>query len=114
MANRPLIYPAYTVPAYSNVGFSLLGLVLERKSGLNFDDLMQRDMYIPLGMKNTFHRLPWDAPYKKEGWAAHPFWGANDSWYETREIWGDWGIPYVFFTFIFPFFFFFFFFNSIY
>ena len=93
LADHPLIYPAFTTPAYSNVGFSLLGLVLERKSGLSFDDLMQRDVYGPLGMKDTFHRLPKDIHNKREGWGAHPWWGANDTWFETREIWGDWGVP---------------------
>ncbi|KAF8463430.1 hypothetical protein BDZ91DRAFT_796293 [Kalaharituber pfeilii] len=93
LANHPLVYPAFTSPAYSNVGFILLGLILERKSGLPFDDLMQRDLYGPLGMKDTFHKLPWDAQYKPTGWGAHPFWGANDTWFETREIWGDWGVP---------------------
>ena len=93
LSDHPLVYPAYTNPAYSNVGFSLLGLVLERKSGLKFDALMKRDMYDPLGMKDTFHSLPWDADNKTEGWGAHPFWGANDTWWETREIWGDWGVP---------------------
>ncbi|RPB23997.1 beta-lactamase/transpeptidase-like protein [Terfezia boudieri ATCC MYA-4762] len=93
LANHPLIYPTFTNPAYSNVGFSLLGLILERKTGLSFESLMQRDMYIPLGMKDTFHRLPRDAKHKPEGWGAHPYWGANDTWWETREIWGDWGVP---------------------
>ncbi|KAI5779896.1 hypothetical protein DFH27DRAFT_604805 [Peziza echinospora] len=93
LADHPLIYPAFTTPAYSNVGFSLLGLVLERKAGISFDELMQRDMYGPLGMKDTFHRLPADAHLKREGFGANPFWGANDTWWETREIWGDWGVP---------------------
>ena len=70
-------------------------MVLERKSGLSFEELMKRDIYDPLGMKDTFHKLPEDAHDKPVGWGAHPFWGANDTWWETREIWGDWGVPYV-------------------
>jgi len=39
--------------AYSNCGYVLLGLILERVSGKSFDDLLHEQILVPLGMKNT-------------------------------------------------------------
>lgn len=39
--------------AYSNCGYILLGLILEKVSGKSFGDLLSRQILDPLGMKNT-------------------------------------------------------------
>jgi CubicO group peptidase (beta-lactamase class C family) len=39
--------------AYSNCGYVLLGLILEKVSGKSFDDLLHEQILVPLGMKNT-------------------------------------------------------------
>jgi D-alanyl-D-alanine carboxypeptidase len=38
---------------YSNTGYALLGLVIERVSGLTYCDFMERRILVPLGMRNT-------------------------------------------------------------
>lgn len=38
---------------YSNCGYNLLGLILERVSGLSFDALLQQRILDPLGMKDS-------------------------------------------------------------
>jgi CubicO group peptidase (beta-lactamase class C family) len=52
---------------YSNPGYSLLGIVIERISGKSFSDFMTKYIFAPLGMKNTF---VYDAPNRKPVRAA--------------------------------------------
>ncbi|MFZ5821472.1 MAG: serine hydrolase domain-containing protein [Chloroflexota bacterium] len=39
---------------YSNVGYDLLAVVIERVSGMKFPEFMARNIFTPLGMKDTF------------------------------------------------------------
>lgn len=40
--------------SYSNVGYGLLGLLIERVSGLSYADYMQQNVFAPLEMSNSF------------------------------------------------------------
>ena len=64
-----LLHAAYTVPltadpgsraAYSDIGFILLGLALERLAGEALDTFCQREIFGPLGMSNTTFNPPAD------------------------------------------------------
>ncbi len=51
---------AMTVPrgpdvafSYSNMGYSLLGLVVERVSGMSFNDFLSKEIFKPLGMEDS-------------------------------------------------------------
>ena len=41
------------VTSYSNPGFSILGYIIEKKSGKRFEDYIRDEILIPLGMGNT-------------------------------------------------------------
>lgn len=43
---------------YSNVGFGLLGMMLENVSGMNYQRLLAQTVLTPLGMNNTFVTVP--------------------------------------------------------
>lgn len=43
---------------YSNIGYALLGLTLERASGIPFVKLMQQRIFTPLDLDNTFFSVP--------------------------------------------------------
>jgi CubicO group peptidase (beta-lactamase class C family) len=43
---------------YSNIGYALLGLSLERASGIPFIKLMQQRIFTPLNLDNTFFSVP--------------------------------------------------------
>ena len=49
---------------YSNLGYALLGQIIERVSGLSFEEFMARDVFAPLGMQST-------------GWVTGPLPGAQ-------------------------------------
>ena len=55
---RPMLFPAGEVPAYSNYGTSLAGYIVQRVSGMPFDDYVERNILGPLQMAHTSFRQP--------------------------------------------------------
>jgi CubicO group peptidase (beta-lactamase class C family) len=53
IASLPLEYPTGTLRKYSDLGFTILGQLMEVISKSTLADFMQREIFIPLGMKNT-------------------------------------------------------------
>jgi CubicO group peptidase (beta-lactamase class C family) len=47
------VYAPGTVPAYSNYGYALAGYVVERVSGVGFDEYVRRNVLDPLGMDSS-------------------------------------------------------------
>jgi CubicO group peptidase (beta-lactamase class C family) len=52
------IFERGTMPAYSNYGTGLAGYLVERVSGLSFDDYLDRNIFGPLGMRHATFRQP--------------------------------------------------------
>ena len=52
------IYPAGTKSAYSNYATGLAGHIVERVSGIPFDDFIERNVFAPLDMKHSSFRQP--------------------------------------------------------
>jgi CubicO group peptidase (beta-lactamase class C family) len=52
-----IIYTPNMYPNYSNFGFQLLGMALEKISGESFEDYIQKRILLPLGMKNSGFEL---------------------------------------------------------
>lgn len=52
--SRPLLHEPGKAFAYSNAGYTLLGFIAERTEKVPFEALMDREVFIPLGMKRTF------------------------------------------------------------
>lgn len=53
LAKRRLIFPPGTAFRYSNSGYYLLGLVIERVTGEPYADYLERQFWAPLGMGET-------------------------------------------------------------
>jgi serine-type D-Ala-D-Ala carboxypeptidase len=51
----PLAYPIGAQRKYSDLGFTILGEIVEVVSGLSLDQFEERNIFIPLGMKNTLY-----------------------------------------------------------
>jgi CubicO group peptidase (beta-lactamase class C family) len=76
---RPSVFTVNDRSTYSNVAFSLLGMVLEKATGKSYFGAISESILQPLGMNNTRATKPKDS----EGIIPH---GAND-W--TTELGSD-------------------------
>ena len=52
------LYLPFTTPAYSNVAYALLGMILEAATGKPFVDTIQSGIYDPVGMNSSFFDGP--------------------------------------------------------
>jgi len=52
------IYPAGTTSAYSNYATGVAGHIVERVSGMSYNDYIERNIFGPLGMKHSTFRQP--------------------------------------------------------
>ncbi len=52
------IYPPGTVMAYSNYGTALAGYIVQRVSGMPFEQYIEDNIFSPLGMNNSTFRQP--------------------------------------------------------
>lgn len=58
----PLAFPPGTDWAYSDTGYLLLGLLIEQASGVSYEAFLQRDVFGPLGMRQTRLMAPIGTP----------------------------------------------------
>ena len=60
--NKPMMYKAGEKFQYNNTGFVILGIIIEKITGLPFDDYLSGNVFKPCGMLNTGYyeldRLP--------------------------------------------------------
>jgi CubicO group peptidase (beta-lactamase class C family) len=54
----PRVTDAGSTPAYSNYGAGLAGYIVQRVSGMSFDDYIEQKIFAPLGMNQATFRQP--------------------------------------------------------
>lgn len=65
------IFAPGTTPAYSNYATSLAGYIVQRVSGMPFEDYIERNVYAPIGMTKSTFRQPLPpalAPHMSKGY----------------------------------------------
>ena len=73
VSDQNTLYPADTYFQYSNLGLTLAGEIIAEVSGLDFDSYVDKNIFRPLGLKNTRTNMP-EKLYGKQlavGHAAH-------------------------------------------
>src|SRR6202012_865481 len=53
VAKKPLLFPPGTKWSYTNTGYVLLGMLIEKVSGMSYAEFLQQKIFAPLGMKNS-------------------------------------------------------------
>ena len=79
-----------TVYEYSNVGFSLLGAIIEIVSGESYEEFLYEYLFKPAGMKETGYLLPeWNLQNLAHGYIAGRDWGTliDIPWLEDGPGW---------------------------
>jgi CubicO group peptidase (beta-lactamase class C family) len=51
----PFQFPAGTMQVYSNTGFWLLGRIIEKASGMTYEDYLRKKIFEPLGMSRSMY-----------------------------------------------------------
>ena len=85
----PLAFPVGKVRRYSDLGFMLLGEIIEKVSGMPLDQFDQKNIFIPLGMHHTTYNPLASGRFTKFAATSH----GNP--YETRMV-HDTSLGYVF------------------
>lgn len=65
---QPLGHPAGELHRYSNLGYLVLGAVLERVGGTDFETRMRAEVFIPLGMTGAGFGMPGTANSSAYAW----------------------------------------------
>jgi CubicO group peptidase (beta-lactamase class C family) len=52
---QPFRFPTGTMQTYSNTGFWLLGLIIEKASGMTYEDYVEKKIFEPLGMTRSMY-----------------------------------------------------------
>ena len=52
------VFPPGVTPAYSNYGATLAGYIVQRVSGMSFDDYIEKNIFQPLDMQHSTFRQP--------------------------------------------------------
>jgi len=69
----PSLYPPGERPGYSNYATALAGYIVQRVSGMPFDDYIEQRILWPLGMRHASFRQPLPpalAPLMSQGWES--------------------------------------------
>jgi D-alanyl-D-alanine carboxypeptidase len=68
-AGQPLHFPPGTSRAYSNAGYLVLGLIVEKVSGMSYRDYLETHVFMPAGMHTTGFIATDDvAPHRATGY----------------------------------------------
>jgi CubicO group peptidase (beta-lactamase class C family) len=96
LAQAELVLPSGARFHYSNLAFALLGIVVERVSGLPYQDYVRDRLFEPIGLK----RMSFEPePPTAKGYLAQPYadgvWDTTDvetgAWASAGQLWGTAG-----------------------
>ncbi len=86
----PLQFKPGTRYAYSNAGYSLLGLIVERVSGQCYEAFLREELLLPAGIKRTGYVLPgWNPDRLAVGYRGGKRWGLvqDRGWLDDGPGW---------------------------
>lgn len=79
-----------TLYEYSNVGYSLLGIIIELVSGKSYEEFLHENLFSPAGMMNTGYLIPtWEKENLAHGYRGKSDWGTllDHPWLEDGPGW---------------------------
>jgi len=86
----PLKREPGTLYEYSNVGYSLCGIIIELVSGKSYEEFLHQNLFDPAGMNHTGYLIPeWDKDNIAHGYRGNKDWGTllDHPWLEDGPGW---------------------------
>jgi len=86
----PLKREPGTLYEYSNVGYSLLGIIIELVSGKSYEQFLNQNLFKPAGLTHTGYLIPdWDKENLAHGYRGDNDWGTllDHPWLEDGPGW---------------------------
>ncbi|WP_340158729.1 serine hydrolase domain-containing protein [uncultured Maribacter sp.] len=85
--NAPLDFEPGTQYNYSNVGYSVLGIIIENVTQTDYESFLQQKLFFKVGMKTTGYLAPkWDENEIIHGYKCGEDWGTHlDKWKATSN-----------------------------
>ena len=77
------VYPPGTTPAYSNYGAALAGYIVQRVSGVPFDDYVEKNIFEPLKMMNSTFQQPLPDAFRPQMSEGYPLGSDKPKPYEV-------------------------------
>ncbi|MCY3414785.1 MAG: beta-lactamase family protein [Candidatus Heimdallarchaeota archaeon] len=68
--NGIMRYKTDEIVKYSNLGYSILGLIIEEVSGISYSDFIQQNIFEPLSMNNSYLGMPEDISKVTHGYSS--------------------------------------------
>ena len=75
---------------YSNLGYSLLGIIIEKVSKTSYEKFLRENLFLPAGMQDTGYKIPkWDPKNLVSGYDKDVRWGTalDHEWAEDGPWW---------------------------
>lgn len=88
--NEPLEFDPGSGYSYSNAGYSLLGMIIEQVSEMNYEGFLRENLFNPSKMENTGYLLVReDTTMLAEGYLKGDYWGKvyKNGWLEDGPNW---------------------------
>ncbi|MDH3650415.1 MAG: beta-lactamase family protein [Saprospiraceae bacterium] len=88
--NEPLEFEPGSGYSYSNAGYSLLGMIIEQVSEMNYEDFLRENLFTPSKMKKTGYLLVGeDTTMLAEGYLKGDYWGKvyKNGWLDDGPNW---------------------------
>jgi CubicO group peptidase (beta-lactamase class C family) len=90
LMEEPLRFKPGSNYAYSNSGYTLLGIIVERVSGKGYEEFLREELLLPAGVTKTGYLLPnWDSDQLAVGYTKGEKWGQvyKRGWLEDGPGW---------------------------
>ena len=71
--DEPMDFDPGTAFSYNNSGYILLGYIIEKASGMSYEDYVEKEMFAPLGMHDSYYGHPEEIlPRRTSGYSQGP------------------------------------------
>ena len=81
---QPLIFAPGTKAVYTNVSMSILGIVIEQVSGMDYEVFLKKELFSPLGIKHIGYQYPTEPGLViAHGYQGSVDWGTHQSHFEA-------------------------------